>query len=142
MVVDKFGRTTEPAEKRCKTSNLTFGYVLTSDGDIDLENKRICKLKLPIEPTDAASKQYVDQIKTTTTSDFVSYKNETIDLNNKSAYKLKLSLPLEETDATSKLYVDQQIEILQQETRKHFYYNGLKLKALIEEVNNFKKKVK
>lgn len=62
MVIDKFGRTA-PAGNHTKTlwKHFTFGYVLTVNGDIDVQSKRICNLNLdPTENADATSKQYVD----------------------------------------------------------------------------------
>lgn len=62
MVIDKFGRSNEfNNNKKTPWKFLALGYVVTSDGHIDVQSKRICNLKTdPVENNDATTKKYVD----------------------------------------------------------------------------------
>lgn len=64
MPVDKFGRSRSIKNKSNPQSTpITYGYVLTSNGDIDIQNKRICNVQLkPIENHEVTSKYYVDSL--------------------------------------------------------------------------------
>lgn len=62
MGIDKFGRAiSSEGAQPSHSSPLTFGYVLTSDGNIDVQKKRICNLAKPLNPEDAVTKEFVDE---------------------------------------------------------------------------------
>jgi hypothetical protein len=59
--IDKFGRR---SNKRFSTeirSPPAHGFMLTRDGNYDMENKRLSNLNNPFDSNDAATKKYVDE---------------------------------------------------------------------------------
>ncbi|KAG5874171.1 hypothetical protein JTB14_000608 [Gonioctena quinquepunctata] len=62
MTIDKFGRS---SKKKPKIHPIvTPALVHTPDGDIDLDNVKLCNVKQPTVVSDAANKEYVDEVKT------------------------------------------------------------------------------
>lgn len=62
MSIDKFGRAvSSDGHQPSHSKPLSFGYVLTSDGNIDMQKKRICNLAKPLNPEDAVTKEFVDE---------------------------------------------------------------------------------
>lgn len=59
MSLNKFGRSSKaPNEvKVIRTQNL---FAFTSQGDYDLQDRKLCNVKIPTEDSDAATKKYVD----------------------------------------------------------------------------------
>lgn len=67
MSIDKFGRYSQNFNKKHanitkKPINNIVGFTLDQDDNINIHYKRIKKLKLPIEDSDAASKEFVISI--------------------------------------------------------------------------------
>lgn len=64
MGLDKFGRGSlaDLNKNRYKsTVHINHGFTLTSDGHIDVQNKRICNLSNPKNSNDAVTKSFVDK---------------------------------------------------------------------------------
>lgn len=59
MNVDKFGRH-HWMLRGGKKGDPGIGFKLTNTGDYNIENKRLTNVKSPVEPTDAATKQFLD----------------------------------------------------------------------------------
>lgn len=53
MTIDKFGRSSSASSKS--------SFVLTEDGSLDIQHKRISNLSKPINPSDATTKRYIDE---------------------------------------------------------------------------------
>lgn len=95
MSLDKFGRAAAASHSSSTASHslspYRHGFIFTGDGNIDVENLKLCNVKGPTEEFDCANKQYVDNLKTNLLKklnvipDIV---NQQIDLNMK-AYKIK-----------------------------------------------------
>lgn len=65
MPVDKFGRSitthsTGGGSSPHLLSSYRHGFILTGDGNIDVENLKMCNVKDPTDKFDCANKQYVD----------------------------------------------------------------------------------
>ena len=64
MIIDKFGRCSSSHKfnnNLNKKQNRFFGFDLTSTGNFDFQQKRICNISTPTEPNDAVTKSYVDE---------------------------------------------------------------------------------
>lgn len=65
MSLDKFGRTIALSSKSSSSHLLPpyrHGFTFTIDGNIDVENLKLCNIKDPTEVYDCANKQYVDTV--------------------------------------------------------------------------------
>lgn len=65
MSVDKFGRSIISGSPTSSDSShllspYRHGFIFTSDGNIDVENLKLCNVKSPTESSDCVNKQYVD----------------------------------------------------------------------------------
>ena len=81
------------------------GFSLTTDGNYDINKKRLTNVGAPSNNTDAATKKYVDD----TSSGSTSTKRLTVDSNidMKNTYRItNLSTPLDGKDPPTKDYVD------------------------------------
>lgn len=58
MVVDKFGKISRKEEKITR-GRPGIGFILTSDGNFDLQNKLIKNLNDPVDKNDAVTKQFL-----------------------------------------------------------------------------------
>ena len=55
MPVNVFGRILENKKKELNRGPPGAGYKFTPDGDYDVDNKRLCNLASPTQPTDAVN---------------------------------------------------------------------------------------
>lgn len=67
MGIDKFGRSSSNVHHQRLYSKLQqVQFPRTTGGDYDIGNHRLCNLPNPFFPSDAANKQYVDQVQQST----------------------------------------------------------------------------
>ena len=76
MVLNKFGQS-DTAAATSSSSALTrgprgIGFKFTSEGDYDIENKRLKLVREPLDHTDAVNKQYLDEAIATYSKDLTS----------------------------------------------------------------------
>lgn len=65
MSLDKFGRTIVLSSNSSSSHLLSpyrHGFIFTIDGNIDVENLKLCNIKDPTEVYDCANKRYVDTV--------------------------------------------------------------------------------
>ena len=100
MSVDKFGRRQAVVNVRRETKSTlseNIGIRLNDDGDLDVDNKRICNVGDPSSRGDAVPLKYVQDNCFITSEDSADFKGKrVINVNN----------PVELTDAVNKFYVD------------------------------------
>lgn len=100
MSVDKFGRHESTVNVRRETKRQlheTIGYKITDEGDIDVENKRICKLADPTESSDAVPLHFMQE------NCLLLSDGDGVDVKG---YKLhNVDTPVEPKDGVNKLYI-------------------------------------
>lgn len=73
MNVDKFGR--HAGTNRGPVGRTGIGFQLDENSNFDITHKRLTNISKPINDSDAATKQYVDEIKSEIMNNILELKN-------------------------------------------------------------------